>query len=108
MYQLQSLRTATLELPKTSQVTGGSQLPGARLLVTSDLQAVDEQNLDLLGRAAGGQEQASLDAQHFGDGPSFTGLFRNQERLLDNLQCGIAMACLGISLGLERQEYRQP
>ena len=108
LYQLQSFRTATLVLPKTSQITGGAQLPGARLLMTSDLQAIDEQSLDFLGRAAGGQEEASLDAQDFGDGPSFTGLFRNQERLLDDLQCGIAMACLGVSLGLERQEYRQP
>ena len=106
LHQLQSFRTATLVLPKTSQITGGAQLPGARPLLTRDLQAVDEQSLHLLGRAAGGQEEASLDAQDFGDGPSLTGLFRNQEGLRNDLQCGIAMACLGVSLGLKGQIYR--
>ena len=95
-------------LPKTNQITGGAQLPGARLLTPSDLQAVDEQSLDLLGRAADGQEEASIHAQDFGNRPSFTGLFRNQEGLCNNLQCGLTMACLGVSLGLECQKYRQP
>jgi hypothetical protein len=69
LYQPQSFSTATLVLPKTSQITGRAQLPGARLLMPSDLQAVDEQSLDLLGRSAGGLEEAGLDAQDFGDGP---------------------------------------
>jgi hypothetical protein len=68
LYQLQSFRVATVALPKTSQITGGAQLPGARLLMASRLQAVDEQGLDFVGRAAGGQKEASLDAQDFGDG----------------------------------------
>ena len=76
--------------------------------MTSDLQAVDEQSLDLLGRAAGGLEEASLDAQDFCYGPSFTGLFRNLDGLRNDLQCGIGMSCLGVSLGLECQKYRQP
>jgi len=79
-----------LLVPKTSQITGGAQLPGARLLTTSDLQAIDEQILDFLGRAAAGQEEASLDAQDFGDGPLFTDLFR--------IRAASAMNCNAVSL----------
>ena len=38
--------------------------------MTSDLQAVDEQSLDFLGRPASFLEEARLDAQDFGDGPT--------------------------------------
>ena len=73
--------------------------------MTSDLQAVDEQSLDFLGRPAGFQDEARLDAQDFGDGPSFSGLFRNLEGLRNDLQCGIVMACFSERLGLECQKY---
>jgi hypothetical protein len=78
-------------------------------LAPSCFQALDEQVLDFVGRGAPGRlQQAGLDPQHLGDGPAFTGLFRNGESFLDDIQRGIAMACLAVSFGFEGEKDRQP
>ena len=53
-------------------------------------------------------QQASLDPKHLGNGPAFTGLVRNRESFVDDLQRGIAAAYLSVSLGFEREEDWQP
>ena len=79
------------------------------MLAPSSFQALDEQVLDFVGSGPPGRlQQASLDPQHLGDGPAFTRLVRNGESFFDDLQRGIAAAYLGVSLGFEREEDRQP
>ena len=100
---------ATLLLPQSRKVACGAQLPGKGLLALSSFQAFDEQFLDFVGRSAPGRlQQAGLDPQHLGDGPAFTGLVRNGESFFDDIQCGIAAACLSVSLGFDREKDWEP
>ena len=98
-----------LAVPDARKVTGGSQLPATRLLAPCDVETLHEQGFDVFRcRIAACTDQSCLDAQHFSDGPSLTGLVRDGGGLFDDLQRGIVVACLCIGLGPDRQEDRQP
>ncbi len=107
--QCQGFFAATLALPEAREIACRAQLPGKGLLAPCSFKAFDEQALNFVRCGAPGRlQQASLDPQHLGDGPAFTGLVRNGESFFDDIQRDVAAAYFGVSLGFEREKDRQP
>src|SRR6516165_6867481 len=101
--------SSILAVPDARKVTGSSQLPAMRLLALRDVETLHEQGFNVFCRPVTGcTDQSCLDAQHFSDCPSLTGLVRDGGGLFDDLQRGILVSRLGIGLGPDRQEDRQP